>query len=1721
MKTKKLLTMCLLAFLGNMAVHAYDIDQNGIYYNITSDNTVEVTYVEDGEGNADFYYGAISIPRRISTGGVSYTVTAIGDKAFNNCSDVTSVTLPNTVTTIGSNAFDRCTSLTGIDIPNSVTSIGNDAFSGCSSLTSIIIPESVTTIGEDAFWLTGLTSITIPNSVISIGKRIIAHSRVSSIIVEEGNTKYDSRDNCNAIIESETNTLIVGCSNTFIPNTVTTIGECAFERCGELTSIIIPNNVTSIANSAFYNCVNLISVTIPNTITSIGDYMFSFCYKLASVNIPNSVTSIGVQAFNGCSSLSKIEIPNSVTSIGESAFNECGNLVTVKVDIDSPLTIDENTFSNRTNATLYVPAGCKDAYEDADYWTEFSEIVEMPGVGYKFTAVVPCNGGTANMAFNVTSTRPREVEVTWDRYENSSYAGDVVIPEHVDYKGVTYTVTRIGNQAFSRSPLTSVSIPHTVTSISEYAFRWNENLTKLVIPNSVTDMSSIIWSPGPNFTQLIVEEGNPKYDSRNNCNAIIETATNTLINGCQTTIIPDDVETIGNVAFCEHDYLTHIEIPRSVKKICTRAFWGTSLESVNIPEGVEEIDGEAFSFIGSLTYVSLPSTLTRIDPCPFIRSVSRVVVADNNPIFDSRDNCNAIIETSTNKLVVGCRNTIIPETVTSIGGYAFYELYNGNPYSITIPANVLTIEDGAFVQPHGGSIVNEVIVEHTSPIIISGNVFSNRSDITLCVPAGSKVAYEEADYWNEFKEIVEMPGVGYEFTAAVPCNDGTANLTFKVTSTRPWEVEVSASPEDIAGALTIPAMVEYNGLQFAVKSIGKHAFDGGERENAHSITSVTIAEGITTIDNWAFQNCPELETVILPESVENIYSAAFAYSPKLSAINIPTRLKTIYDWLFVNCTALKSIDLPEGITEIKNDAFKGSGLESIKFPSTLTSVGQAAFQACENLTQIDFGGCTATIEGDAFSWCNSLEEVYIPNTITLTGYFTFAVCESLREVIFEEGNPSEGICQTFIGAFIQPSLETVVLPSTAIMGNLMFQDCTKLKSVTFLSGAPSDNSNHYAKNFFNVPDDVLFTIPEGTAESYLRAGFKNLSDLSGLPLVREEFEAEATRISQMADALTDGDKATLTTAISEARAAVNAANDYATVYAQIAAIKSAAKTYLLTATLPANTDVTAAAITNPDFDRFDIGWSLEYIGHKLGYQDKEDNNHFENGDVVMDNFIEAWHGSLSYLSDGILSQTITRLTAGIYRLEADIIAACEYDASVEVTGVSLFAGNQSTPVATENEKPQHFSVKFENATARDVTIGIDINGTNANWVAMDNVRLIYEGKAASLPQGAELVSSETDTLYLYNVDADKYLSAGHSCGTHAILDETGLPLRLTKNEETGLWQIYFWEGSLSQKLLFQEYKDENPNTYVDYNDHGNPWWNITQVSDGTLLIQNEASAADKYLGNDPSKQDLQGNYNGVSFTDVNATVSADKNIHWLLFSKAACDMIIAKRKLMDAILRMEKAGVADIATLLNTAISVYENDEATLKEVIDITTLLNSQMGMPKTDEPVDMTALIINPRFENNTTEGWSRANVVGGRSDATSNQEQEFFEKDFNMYQVITGVPNGRYMLKWKGFHRPGQSETVYNEYIAGTNNASVVVYANEVQKTMKHIASEMSETQLNGGDREFGGKYFPNNMEGTRLYFDAGFYADQLEVEVTDNVLTIGIKNTQPMSTNHWVI
>ncbi len=831
------------------------------------------------------------------------SVTSIDGHAFRNCSDLTSLTIPNSVTSIGDFAFDGCSDLTSVEIPNSVTSIGVCAFSDCSSLTSVEIPNSVTSIGQSAFSLSGLTSITIPNSVTSISK--YAFNGCSSLTLVEipnsvtsiGDGAFQSCGSLTSVTIPNSVTSIGqsafsqcgGLTSLEIPNSVTRISQYAFSYCLNLTSLEIPNSVTNIGDYAFYECSRLTSLAIPNSVTSIGKYAFASCTGLTgSLTIPNSVTSIGKGAFEDCNGLTSLEIPNSVTSIGDEAFNGCSALTEVTVEIEVPLTISANVFSNRANAALFVPAFCTAAYEAAPYWQDF-----------KFIKVKPSSDPTDPNIINFADVKVRSICVSrWDmnndgklsyieaaavtdignEFTNNTeissfdelqyFTGLASIGQSAFYGcgGLTSitipnSVTNIGDNAFYYcTSLTSVEIPNSVTSIGNSAFQNCSGLTSVVIPNSVWSIGENAFNGCIGLTSMVVSNENTEYDSRGNCNAIIETATNTLIFGCKNTVIPNSVKSIGSHAFYECTSLTSVvipngvtsidilafancsgltgslEIPNSVTSIgggafyeCTSltsvvipnsvtsiesignsafqncsgltsvtlhsqtvgswfsgntsiltvimgngvtsigdwAFNGCSgLTSVEIPNSVTSIGKGAFSGCSGLTSVEIPNSVTSIgqsafNGCSGLTSVDipNSVTSIGQSAFNGCRGLTAVVIPNSvtsigDRVFNGCSGLIsveIPNSVRSIGNYAFNNC--SGLASVEIPNSVRSIGDYVF---YGCSSLKEVTVERETPITISANVFSNRAKATLYVPAGCKAAYEAAQYWQDFKEIIEM-----------------------------------------------------------------------------------------------------------------------------------------------------------------------------------------------------------------------------------------------------------------------------------------------------------------------------------------------------------------------------------------------------------------------------------------------------------------------------------------------------------------------------------------------------------------------------------------------------------------------------------------------------------------------------------------------------------------------------------------------------------------------------------------------------------------------------------------------------------------------------------------------------------------------------------------------------------------------------------------------------
>ena len=1223
-----------------------------------SEKTCMVGTEEYGVGGIiETYNGEITIPSVVN----GYTVTRIGKWAFSGRGGLTSVTIPETVESIGTQAFNF-TGLTAITLPSNLKTIEDGVFQGC----------------------TGITSVTIPASVTSIAGGTFDDANLASIEVESGNQVYDSRNDCNAIIETATNALVIGCKNTVIPDDIEIIGIHAFVNCYGLESITIPSSVKSIGHRAFYHtgltsitipsgveyfngnaitgCTELTSIVvesgntvydcrdncnaiiesstntliagckntiIPNTVTRIGSEAFYDHGEISSIEIPSSVTSIGDQAFRG-SGLTSINIPEGVTSIDFWAFAECGNLTSVTVNNPVPISLSEDPSIDRANATLYVPAGSLDAYANADYWRDFKRIAEegddiqLMGqpweARYQFVenwenATDPMDGDTpwyspdfddsgwptltgpldtsnweaegsayylrrtftmsevkagrisfsvrhddgvkvylngtlvgeedftgetheffasssllaegenllaiyiedrggdryldyefhidhhifiaqtaegVDMTFKVISESEKTCMVGTEEYGVGgiieTYNGEITIPSVVN----GYTVTRIGKWAFScRGGLTSVTIPETVESIGTQAFNFTgltaitlpsnlktiedgvfqgcTGITSVTIPASVTSIAGGTFDDA-NLASIEVESGNQVYDSRNDCNAIIETATNTLVIGCQNTAIPDDVEIIGTHAFVHCYGLESLTIPSSVTSIGGRAFFGCSnLTSVSLSENLKTIEGDAFGGCESLTSIVIPASVTSIGDYIFAGCIglTSIVVEDGNTVYDCRDNCNAIIETSTNTLIAGCKNTIIPNTVTCIGIGAFNDLTNLTsieiPSSVTtlkwwafhdcgltsinIPAGVTTIEAGAF---EACPNLTSVTVNNPNPISLSEDPGIDRANATLYVPAGSLDAYANADYWRDFKRIAEegddIQLMGQPWEARYQFVENWENATDPMDGDTPWyspdfddsgwptltgpldtsNWEAEGSAYYLRRTFTM-SEVKAGRISFSVRHddgvkvylngtlVGEEDFTGETHEFFASSSLLAEGENLLAIYivDWGGDRYLDYEFHI----DHRIFTAQTAEGVDMTFKVISESEKTcmVGDESGEFTSPFPSdynggINIPSEVNgytvkRIGKWAFSWrGGLTSVSIPETVESIGTQAFNFT-GLTAITLPSNLKTIEDGVFQGCTGITSVIIPASVTSIAGGTFdAGNMNLASIEVESGN---------------------------------------------------------------------------------------------------------------------------------------------------------------------------------------------------------------------------------------------------------------------------------------------------------------------------------------------------------------------------------------------------------------------------------------------------------------------------------------------------------------------------------------------------------------------------------------------------------------------------------------------------------------------------------------------------------------------------------------------
>ena len=707
---KNLLQLFLLLLSVFLPTTVFGFEEGGIYYGLIGniDGTTSAIVVAPDDDSYT-YSGDIVIPETVTHDGITYTVTEIDDKAFYNCTELTSVVIPQTVVAIGhydrydsfpGQSFANCTSLKSIVIPDNVEILGKQTFYGCSGLKSVTIGKSIQALrlkyrakyyyafqGCDS--ITSLTwnavncqdmgnmgtsnieQVTIGPEVQIIPNSFVKQSKIQSVDIPNSVTT----------IGSSAFALCELLENTTVGNAVTSFGNSAFEGCSRLSSIAIPNSTTTMGDKVFYGCSSLESATIGNSVTSIGSQAFYGCSNLQNMVIPDLATSIGSRAFRGCSRLTDVTIGSSVTNIGIEAFYGCENLKKVNASsIESWCNIhfDSPNYVTGENPVSGELGFSNPLYYACHLYINNQEVLDI---------VIPNTITTINSyAFDcLVNLRSVSIPNSVTRIEDDAFFDcesltSIEIPNSVTYIGkwtfgncygltsasIGTSVDSIGNGAFHYcTGLPSIIIPNSVTFIGDGAFSGCQGVSDIIIPSSVKYIGHGAFS-FCSLQSINVEDGNSDYDSRNNCNAIIETATNTLIAGCQNTLIPRSVTSIAPYAFDGCQHLASLFIPNTVTSI-----------------GIDELSGDV--------------------PFGFCYELESIIVEEGNPIYDSRDNCNAIIETATNTLIVGCKNTTFPNTVTKIGNFAFYGC--GELTEIEIPNSIHKIGDHAFSNCYGLTFV--------------------------------------------------------------------------------------------------------------------------------------------------------------------------------------------------------------------------------------------------------------------------------------------------------------------------------------------------------------------------------------------------------------------------------------------------------------------------------------------------------------------------------------------------------------------------------------------------------------------------------------------------------------------------------------------------------------------------------------------------------------------------------------------------------------------------------------------------------------------------------------------------------------------------------------------------------------------------------------------------------------------------------------------------------
>lgn len=994
---------------------------DGLWYKFKGQQVRVVSRKTDHPYPAD-----IIIPDTIIYKNVKYPVTSISRPAFMGAEEIESLTIPSTIKEIERSSFRACTGLKKIFIPSSVTTIGDQAFEKCTSLESIYIPASVRKMGRNCF----------------------LDCNLASINVDPANRFYDSRDNCNAIIETRTNTMLTASRLTVIPPSVKIIGDYAFSGIKGMKSVDIPETVGQTGWRCFEKS-GIRNIRI-NSNLAYSDHTFDGSDSLETVEYGPNVTEISIP--QDCPNLKKIFIPATVTKIDFGILNRHPNIESITVDKGNPV------YDSRDNCNAVIETASGNLVFGCRNTTIPNTVKKISG-----NAFLGCS-------FDVFYIPASVVEINTNALPDKQTTGSVVVdpanPVYDSREGCNAIILTASNTLiYGCGP---AFIPETVTSIDTYAFQGNTYLKEVTIPDAVTSMGHSAFRDCSNLERvhfgagiseitpsrflnsnklswITVSPANRKYDSRNDCNSVIETGTGILVLGGNKSTVPDGVTAIGAEAFRFRDELKSLTLPPSVKTIESMAFESCkNFEDINLEyvtrKGQSAFNATPFEsgqWIDS--YEGFLSVLLKGEEA-VIRFVSEEppakVKIPGYITHEGKEYRVVEIYDEAFSNIPGIESVSIPGTVRRIGSRAFRGCPNLR--KVYLEDGLASIDDDAFANCSSlEKIKLPSTVEH-----IGRTAFTRTALKSLDIPSS-------------------VTSMGRNIT--LDCR----NLA-----------SLSVNP----GNRTFDSRKKCN----AIISAGTNVLLEGCR-------NTRIPDDVTAIGPYAFAGSTELKDITIPPSVKLIFDGAFAFCG-LEKIDIPASVSLLEGNPFMGCGKVKSIIVhkdnpsysslsgsnaiisngndnkvirhPETtgllVSSGYNDGFSNywerrsgtliQGCRNTVIPASASFIGSYAFAFCEGLERIEIPESVIMVGRDAFLNCHDLKELHIPASVTYIDKSDY--CRQLETITIAQGNPVY-YCPDGCNAVIQKEGDILVwgckgtlIPNTVkVIDHSAFEHVHGLKSI--------------------------------------------------------------------------------------------------------------------------------------------------------------------------------------------------------------------------------------------------------------------------------------------------------------------------------------------------------------------------------------------------------------------------------------------------------------------------------------------------------------------------------------------------------------------------------------------------------------------------------------------------------------------------------------------------